>query len=108
MFGPHSLNNAVMEPLDLGPNAGSHPRTPPLADVGTQPKNDMYEDGDRFSLGELSVGSGQAEVHGSNEVMRDHFSLFWRRGARIKQTLTSRDHPAVFRDARKACALETG
>lgn len=68
-----------MEPLDLGPNAGSHPRAPlpPHADVvGTQQEDDdVYEVGDRFSLGELSVGSGRAESHGSSEVTENETSL---------------------------------
>lgn len=60
-----------MEPLDLGPNAGSHPRAPPLPDAGTQQENDdVYEVGDRFSLEEVSLGSGRAESHGSSEVLR--------------------------------------
>eukprot|EP00903_Cladosiphon_okamuranus_P019934 g18320.t1 len=73
--GPHrgrklSLNNAAMEPLDLGPNAGSNPRAPLLADVGTHQENeDVYEVRDRFSLGELSLGSGRAGSHGSSEAM---------------------------------------
>lgn len=65
-----SLNTVVMEPLDLGPNAGSQPRAPPQPDVGTpQEKDDVYGVGDRFSLGELSTGSGRADSHGSSEVI---------------------------------------
>ena len=61
-----------MEPLDLGPNAGSHARAPPLpaVGVGTQRENDdVYEVGDRFSLEDLSLGSGRVESHGISEVL---------------------------------------
>lgn len=60
-----------MEPLELGPNAGSDARGPPLPDMAVQQENDdVYEVGDppRLSSEDLSVGSGRAESHGSAEV----------------------------------------
>ncbi len=61
-----SANNVMMEPLDLGPNAGSHARVP-LPDVAAQ-NDDVYEMGDHFSPEGLSSGNGQADPQGSSEV----------------------------------------
>lgn len=60
-----------MEPLELGPNAGSDARGPPLPDtVVQQESDDVYEVGDppRLSAQDISAGSGRAESHGSTEV----------------------------------------
>lgn len=55
-----------MEPLDLGPNAGSHVRVP-LTDVAAQ-NDDVDEMEDRFSPGGLSSGNALADPQGSSEV----------------------------------------
>lgn len=61
-----------MEPLELGPNAGSESRASPVPDMAVQQENDdVYEVGDppRFAAQGHSVDSGgRAQTHGSTEV----------------------------------------